>query len=256
MSEAINKYRAKIGFFGKQPTYGDFLSRRLPNTFTSVWDRWLELAINESRQQLGNEWLNYYLTSPIWRFALPAGIAGDNGWAGVLMPSVDSVGRYFPFTLAMSLPSGTNLSALLSENEIWFNQCEEAALLTLHSDFNLEQFDKEISNIEEPRIVTSANPLTGAQPVMVHFELPSVDPFYSGISSLNGYLSSKLPDRHSLWWTHGSEKISPSLLIAHELPARQSYASMLDGNWELRGWQQYDLAHNGEPQAGQQPQAR
>ena len=30
---------------------------------------------------------------PIWRFVLLPGLIGSNGWAGVLMPSVDRVGR-------------------------------------------------------------------------------------------------------------------------------------------------------------------
>jgi type VI secretion system protein ImpM len=243
VSEAINN-RATIGFFGKQPAHGDFLFRRLPNAFTSVWDHWLELAINESRQQLGDAWLASYLTSPLWRFALPSGICGDEGWTGVLMPSVDNVGRYFPLTLATGLPSGTDLAALMADNETWFNQCEEIALSTLQNNFNLDAFDKELRSIVGPEVKLMTQAYSQASPLQVHVELPCLDPFNSGIKSLKSYLSSQLPAQHSLWWSHGSENIAPSLLIIKDLPAKEVYASLLDGNWQQRGWQQYDLTKN------------
>ena len=31
-----------IGFFGKLPSHGDFLSRRLPRSFVDPWDSWLQ----------------------------------------------------------------------------------------------------------------------------------------------------------------------------------------------------------------------
>ena len=116
MSEAVAKVaaEAKAGFFGKLPKHGDFLSRRLPRAFTDPWDRWLQNAIADSREQMAEDWLNIYLTSPIWRFALSPGLCGDNAWAGVLMPSVDRVGRYFPLTLAAPLENDCSLMALVS----------------------------------------------------------------------------------------------------------------------------------------------
>jgi len=91
------------GFYGKVPGLGDFVSRRLPQAFIDPWDVWLQAAIASSRQQLGEQWLDIYLTSPLWRYALSPGSCGARGWAGVLMPSVDRVGRYFPLTIAVAL---------------------------------------------------------------------------------------------------------------------------------------------------------
>ncbi len=44
------------------------------------------------------------MSAPIWRFTLDAGVAGPQAALGVLMPSVDRVGRQFPLTLAALLP--------------------------------------------------------------------------------------------------------------------------------------------------------
>ena len=65
---------ALCGFFGKVPTHGDFISRRLPRSFLDPWDHWLQGAIATSRQQLGEGWLEVYLVSPLWRFCLSPGV--------------------------------------------------------------------------------------------------------------------------------------------------------------------------------------
>jgi hypothetical protein len=46
---------------------------------------------------------------------------------------------------------------------------------------------------------------------------------------------------YSLWWTQGSEHVSPSLLITEGLPPISSFSGLLDGNWKKWGWGQYRL---------------
>src|SRR5262249_53859270 len=77
------------GWYGKLPNIGDFASRRLESQFISAWDAWLQEVIQATRGDLGESWLDCYLTMPIWRFLLLPGLVGPSGWAGVLMPSVD-----------------------------------------------------------------------------------------------------------------------------------------------------------------------
>ena len=90
------------GWFGKIPALGDFVSRRLPPEFIEAWDVWLSEELFEARQKLGEAWLESYLNAPIWRFALMPGALDARPWFGVLMPSVDRVGRQFPLTFAAS----------------------------------------------------------------------------------------------------------------------------------------------------------
>ncbi|MET0053448.1 MAG: type VI secretion system-associated protein TagF, partial [Candidatus Thiodiazotropha sp. 6PLUC10] len=113
------------GLYGKIPALGDFVTRRLPRSFIAPWETWMQEAIANSREQLGDFWLDNYLTSPIWRFSLSPGICGEQGWAGILMPSVDRVGRYYPFTLATKLDPKFNLFLFMEESESWFARLEE-----------------------------------------------------------------------------------------------------------------------------------
>ena len=81
------------GLYGKLPARGDFLSRRLDAQFVEAWDEWLQRVMRESREVLGEHWLECFLSMPDWRFALPAGMVSSAGWVGLLVPSVDRVGQ-------------------------------------------------------------------------------------------------------------------------------------------------------------------
>ena len=61
------------GWFGKLACLGDFASRRLAPDFTQACDAWLSRCVEASRAQLGERWLETYLTSPLWRFAWAPG---------------------------------------------------------------------------------------------------------------------------------------------------------------------------------------
>ena len=70
-----------IGLYGKLPGHGDFVARNLPNNLVQIWDGWLQAFIGSSQERLGQDWLNVYLTSPVWRFGFrPAFWMNSNGW--------------------------------------------------------------------------------------------------------------------------------------------------------------------------------
>src|SRR5206468_387936 len=110
---------ASPGFFGRLPEFSDFLSRPLPRGFLDPWDAWLQQGVVSSRERLGVSWLDTYLTSPIWRFLLAPSVCGPLAWTGVLMPSVDRVGRHFPLTLSADLQGAIGLLPMLAETT-WF----------------------------------------------------------------------------------------------------------------------------------------
>ena len=116
------------GFYGKLAARGDFVGRHLPREFTAHWDSWLQQAMESSRTLLGERWLQHYLHGPIWRFAISPGCCGENAYCGVMMASIDRVGRYFPLTLAAPLAADSDLLSLLDGPQQWFEQLEQHAL--------------------------------------------------------------------------------------------------------------------------------
>ncbi|UII69348.1 type VI secretion system-associated protein TagF [Pseudomonas sp. HN11] len=132
------------GFFGKVPSLGDFVSRRLPLAFLNPWDAWLQVGLQCSRERWGEQWLEVYLCSPIWHFALAAGVCGEEGWAGVMIPSVDRVGRYFPLTVAAARGEVLLLDAA------WHSEVERLALSALGEALSLEVFDDSVQALPMP----------------------------------------------------------------------------------------------------------
>ncbi|SDX13610.1 type VI secretion system-associated protein TagF [Nitrosomonas communis] len=132
------------GWYGKIPSLGDFITRRLPSSFIDPWDTWLQRAISLSRAQLGEQWLNLYLVCPLWRFILMPGICGNSLWMGVLMPSIDKVGRYFPLTIAaQARPHSSALFTAISAHS-WYASLEQLALTSLDVNLSLEVLDQKL----------------------------------------------------------------------------------------------------------------
>jgi type VI secretion system protein ImpM len=131
------------GWYGKLPSLGDFASRRLTPEFIELWDEWLAAGLADWRQRAAATWLDAYLAGPSWRFVLMPGVLPGNvgAWAGVLMPSVDKVGRYFPLTLAQPLAALPATAAQGSALLDWLQRLDELAVASLQDDWSVEQLE-------------------------------------------------------------------------------------------------------------------
>jgi type VI secretion system protein ImpM len=146
------------GWYGKLPALGDFASRRLPPEFVEPWDRWLAGGLATWRER-DADWLDAFLAAPTWRFALGADVPFDRspGYAGVLMPSVDRVGRYFPLTVARARASGQSNAPV-----DWLSALERMAVAALDEDWSAERFDSERAGLEDADDVGHEWPARGA----------------------------------------------------------------------------------------------
>jgi len=122
---------AGFGAFGKIAALGDFFRLEVPGSFVTPWDDWLQRTILAARQALGGGWDDCYLSAPIWRFTLSAGLAGPNPALGVMMPSVDRVGRQFPLTLVHATDPGLDPQRAHFQADALFHDLEALALETL-----------------------------------------------------------------------------------------------------------------------------
>lgn len=235
--------QGRPGFYGKVPQLGDFVSRRLPRPFIETWDEWLQSALAASREQLGAGWLDRYLVSPIWRFALSPGICSESAWAGVLMPSVDRVGRYFPLTLASSIADPSILPFLFEPQCDWFASLEKLALSGLEDDFDLDRFDGQLLALALPTSPVRFGSDGGQDPspprggrFALRLGLPDIEQAGRGFIALSAHLLKDFLASYSLWSTVGSDGIEPSLLVCAGLPPIDAYAALISGQWQQRGW--------------------
>ena len=133
------------GWYGKLPSVGDFAQRRLPPDFVQAWDDWLARELAAWQQADPEGWLERYLAGASWRFMLlPRCVAGFDATAavaGVLMPSVDRVGRYFPLTIAWRLPATPADAAGLQQVFSQMHRLDDLALDALQEDWTLDQLE-------------------------------------------------------------------------------------------------------------------
>ncbi len=129
-----------VGVFGKVPGHGDFLTRDLAPTFTDAWHSWLARELPAARTTLQARFEPAYLQAPAWRFAVAAGLAGP-AMTGVVIPSVDSVGRAFPLTLAARGPvAGCG----------WYEVVETLARAALEEDWTLDPWLARLAALSAP----------------------------------------------------------------------------------------------------------
>jgi type VI secretion system protein ImpM len=228
---------APVGFFGKLPCRGDFLQRRVRQEFVTVWDPWLQRCLAESIRQMQERWLEAYLTSPVWRFVVSPGICGDGAYGGVMVPSVDRVGRYFPLTIVASWEPENSALAVACGAHAWFDRAEELALDAPDaSDFDV--FDASVAQLpalanaqDAAEAVTLREHLSRAD---LSSEMPGLRVPLRSVHSLQravNLLAARELERTlqplSLWWSDGSKDTEPTWVCQRGLPPPEGFARML-----------------------------
>ncbi len=221
----------QIGIFGKIPAHGDFVDRNLPRSFINVWDKWLQSCVQISQEQLASGWLDIYLTSPIWRFILSSGVLDKTAWAGILVPSVDSVGRYFPLSIVQALGEKQNPFAFQVQNNAWYQHLEQSANTCLQESFEVDALVRTLSN--SAGHLQSCPAEKAETLVNQSYYIASADKNISSVypGLLNSVLGEQFASR-SLWWCQGSERMKPSLYWSSGLPEPRVYTAFIKGNWQ------------------------
>jgi type VI secretion system protein ImpM len=258
--------RSSVGFFGKLPCNGDFLERRVPQAFLEVWDPWLQLCVHTSRQVLQESWLPSYLTSPLWRFVLSEAVCGSGAYAGVLAPSVDRVGRYFPLTVVTQIDVAACPLQFATQHTSWFDGLESLIITALEdSNLSLEWFDTQVEGFarqldDDPdggdRLLVGMfeGSRFPAQGVAWRAPLRAAGQLHRAINAFAfSQLSAQLRPL-GVWYTEGSQGAAPSWLSLRGLPTPEQFGAMLDGQWARDGWSSLGELR-GEPESIAQPPA-
>lgn len=213
------------GWYGKIPALGDFASRRLPTEFTQRWDAWLARAIESSQAVLGSGWLDTYLSGPVWRFALSPGIIDTRFWFGVLMPSVDRVGRYFPLTIAT--PSALPPSPPLATLEQWYERAAVAALECLTAGATVERLESTLAGLGPLTFYPSDASIMSGEGVLARL------PAAHGLEHAFAHAATPLLLREfrgtSYWWARFEGAAAPAVVVHRGLPDAATFVRLLDG---------------------------
>jgi type VI secretion system protein ImpM len=233
----------QVGLFGKTPHVGDFVERRIHPAFRTLWDEWLQEGMAASQQALGEAWLDVYLTSPVWRFAFSAHICGEAVYAGVLVPSVDRVGRYFPLSIVASLPADISSVGLLAAGQQWFVAAEAVLLRVLEGQIaDVDEFDREVNDLAVPLATVLdgiGNLLPGRGDSDLFVPLRHARELAPRLAELCETLLVRARGGPSSYWlTQGSARVSPRFLAVAGLPGAQQFAAILNGELNPAEWQE------------------
>jgi type VI secretion system protein ImpM len=227
------------GWYGKLPSLGDFASRRLAQQFIDAWDDWLNDGLAGWRTREPQSWLDAYLAGSSWRFVLMPGVMPEKApdprqaWAGVLMPSVDKVGRYFPLTLAQPLVHVPATSAQAEPVLGWLQQLDDLAVDALHDDWDVDRLEAELHRLgpcpEAPALPDEPGDACTAEA----FDRPLLQLRPSGglavwLADIAGQrLLAALHGR--ALWLRTDDQGRPVLRISRGLPLADDFSALLSG---------------------------
>jgi type VI secretion system protein ImpM len=219
------------GWYGKLTALGDFAQRRLPTEFVQACDSWLSSVMAASREQLGESWLDVYLTAPVLRFAWAPGVFDTAWWFGVLMPSCDQVGRYFPLLITQRRARPPLDRIAFDHLELWFDQLARAAMETLHEGALLDSFEEALQTAPPwttpgaPAQLTLRPGSSGAT-----YEIAAHTSLHDGLHAMATHDMQARFAGCSMWWRQGDDRPQAALTVFRGLPDALGFAALLSGS--------------------------
>jgi len=226
---AADTARDAPGFYGKLAGLGDFAQRRVPPAWVGHVDAWLSQAMQDLRARLGERWLDAYLTAPLQRFAWAPGVIDTQWWFGVMMPSCDSAGRYFPLVIAQTRAKPPQDRVGLDHLELWYEHLTQAAMRTLHDDeASMQSLESELR--VSPPWPSSARGIVLDDLVSAGLErlrLPNSPLLSEWIDAFAALLLTARLHGCSVWWCKGTEHEDDAVDIVPGLPQGEAFARLL-----------------------------
>lgn len=227
-STSAGDSREPPGWYGKLSMLGDFAQRRLPVEFVQRCDGWLSQTMASSRERLGANWLDVYLSAPVLRFGWAPGVLDAHWWFGVLMPSCDQVGRYFPLLVAQRRARAPVDRIALDHLELWFEHLTHAALQTLHERASLDAFEHALRDAPPwptPGTTKSLTPRPAAGGK--RFALGRAMSLNEAMQALATQELMARLQQASLWWRLAADRAEPTLSLIQGLPDAACFVSLL-----------------------------
>jgi type VI secretion system protein ImpM len=172
----------------------------------------------------------------MWRFVLGPGVCGDPAWTGILVPSVDKVGRYFPLTFALEVREPAVDLTPLASKQTWYAALESTALSALNIDYTvdaLEQalaanpFPRETNNESDSAAHELANWLATSGALPFNWDFGSVHALDAAIQASAGLTLGAIARGRSFWWCVEQQSGATELHCTSALPEADYYAVLL-----------------------------
>ena len=141
---SIDQLSDSLGWYGKMPSSGDFVHRRLDQGLIGWWHRWLSsglIAMHESGLLSAEQ---EYMSAPIWNFLIPASLGCDRVQMGCLAPSRDRVGRVYPLLAVLHVPAAQYEAQQVSGSGRFYEHLGRSLLAAVGHGCSATQFEQNI----------------------------------------------------------------------------------------------------------------
>ena len=222
----------RCGLFGKLPAKRDFIAVAAPRALLDTWEPWMQSSISASRDSLGKDWQQAFLTVPIWRFWLGADVCGSTVM-GAFMSSLDGVGRYYPLTIfGCADPEDPISPPDIDAQDEWFTASEEFLLSTLQKETAFEAITAALEQLAPPACRPAALPDGMTRPKEGAVVAPAVtSSFVEVCGALRNANHASAYAAASFWWTSGGNNYHPLALSCRGMPDPFLFTGMLTGRF-------------------------
>lgn len=231
LPDPVSELRDVPGWYGKLASLGDFAHRRLPPQWLRACDEWMAGAMRGARDGLGDRWLEAYLTAPMLRFGWAPGVVDAQWWFGLLMPSCDSVGRYFPLLIAHPRAHAPQDRIALDHLERWYEHLARSAMHTLNEEQgSLEELEAALRD-------APPWPTPGRSPALASIPMAGGDRLALGRAAPLSQWVQALAAREFLtrlagctvWWRVTTAGTDDTVAVVRGLPDGPTFANLLAG---------------------------
>jgi type VI secretion system protein ImpM len=219
------------GWYGKLATLGDFAQRRLPPEWVRACDGWLSAALAGAREHLGPRWLDVYLKAPVLRFGWAPGVVDARWWFGLLMPSCDNVGRYFPLLIAQPRAHAPQDRIALDHLERWYEHLARAAVHTLSDQQgSVEALEAALGDAPQwPTAGRGSGLATQPRGAADQYRLGRAAPLAHWVQALAERELATRVAGCTVWWRVTPSGSEDTIDIVHGLPDGTTFAALLAG---------------------------
>lgn len=222
----------KIGFFGKLPNYGDFVQRNVSPSIINYWDNWILQALNYSKSELMENWKDCYFSSPIWRFHIQSGVVCEETISGLMMPSIDSAGRCYPFIVICRSNTHSDIFKLARVIDDCHAKCEEFLLHLLNENHpNLDEVCTKIGKfydaINRDYIPEITEPVLLTQNEIFQYNGENADCFFQINECFLSFLAAQQCSSITIWNRAPSQNVHPQYRYFKGMPPVNTFSSFL-----------------------------
>ena len=224
--------RTAAAWFGKLPSAGDFVGRRMPHAMESEWDQWMRAGLDQLRHEGGANWQESFVQCPMWFFITPTQTRGGLA-AGAIAPSIDRVGRYYPIVvMTLSSPDSPKLAG---DGQIaqYFAEVRQAIVDARRVPLQPPELDDRLSTVCSPfeaQRHAPGNALIGDILTDLHIAEMQSSPQTVCLPPLEWRQIVGGDAGTSLWWVSPTAQFRQDLVVHHGPMHRPLFARLFKGN--------------------------